>query len=397
MTPPPNAAVRIARYTRRFNARRAVEAAAWRALRPFFALARPRPRNRAAREGRVLAVERTLRIGDTLVARPALAAIRNKYPDAELAVVCQPALARLCEADRLVDRVVVAEAGVSAFRRAAREAKEFGAARAYVLVPDRWSPYQAWLAGAREIIGYDYAGRGTALTDRRPTPSRANVPAFSYDAASPEIHAAAIWLRLLEPEAPAPSAYPPLEPGAAAREGAATFIRRAWGERPSPFVIMHPGAADRSYLWRRENWLEAGRELARSGVAALAVTGGPDEADAAAAVAAGIGSDVAASAAGLSLLETCALVAAADLVITLDTAPVHIASTMGTPVVALYGPGDEKMWAPLGVPYRAVVGDAPCRGCKTARCFQDRHYCMEAITPAAVVAAATELIEGERT
>lgn len=360
----------------------------------MFALARPWPRNRAAREGRVLAVERILRIGDTLVARPALAAIRNEFPDAELAVVCQPALAPLCEADPLVDRVVVAGAGLSAFRRAARETRGFGAARGYVLVPDRWSPYLAWLAGAGEIVGYDYAARGTALTDCRAPPPRANVPAFSYDAATPEIHAAAIWLCLVEPEAAAPRSYPPLEPGAAAREAAAAFVRDAWAERPEPFVLVHPGAANPSYLWRRENWLEVGRELARRGVKAIGVTGGPGEGEEAAAVAREIGSDVAASAVGLSLLETCALVAAADLVVTLDTAPVHIASTMGTPVVALYGPGDAAMWAPLGVPHRAVVGDAPCRGCKSARCFQDRHYCMEAITPGAVVKAAAELLEG---
>ncbi len=394
MTPPPSLSSRIARYTRRFNARRAVEGVAWRAFRPLFALARPWPRNRAAREGRVLAVERILRIGDTLVARPALAAIRNEFPDAELAVVCQPALAPLCESDPLVDRVVVAGAGLSAFRRAAREARGFGAARGYVLVPDRWSPYLAWLAGAGEIVGYDYAARGTALTDRRAPPPRANVPAFSYDAATPEIHAAAIWLRLVEPEAAAPRSYPPLEPGAAAREAAAAFVRDAWAERPEPFVLVHPGAANPSYLWRRENWLEVGRELARRGVKAIGITGGPGEGEEAAAVAREIGSNVAASAVGLSLLETCALVAAADLVVTLDTAPVHIASTMGTPVVALYGPGDAAMWAPLGVPHRAVVGDAPCRGCKSARCFQDRHYCMEAITPGAVVKAAAELLEG---
>lgn len=395
MTPSKPAAP-IARYTGRFKARRAVEAAAWRAFRPFFILARPWPRNRAGREDRVLVVERILRVGDTLVARPALAAIRDRYPEAELAVVCQPSLAPLCEADSLVDRVVVAEAGSSAFRRAAREAREFGAARAYVLVPDRCSPYMAWFAGAREIVGYDYAARGTALTDRRPPPPRANVPAFSYRAADPEIHAASIWLRLVEPEAAAPRSYPPLEAGAAAREAAAAFIRRTWGERSSPFVIMHPGAANPSYLWRRENWLEVGRELARRGARAIGVTGGPGEGEEAAAVAEGIGSGVAASAVGLALLETCALVAAADLVVTLDTAPVHIASTMGTPVVALYGPGDETMWAPLGVPHRAVAGDAPCRGCKSASCFQDRHYCMEAITPGAVVGAAAELLEGVR-
>jgi ADP-heptose:LPS heptosyltransferase len=393
MIPPPNPAARIARYKKKFAVRRGVEAFVWRALRPLFALARPWPRNRAARDGRVLVVERILRVGDTLVARPALAALRRALPGNEVAVVCQPALAPLCRTDDLVDRVIVAEEGISGFRAAAREAREFAPARAYVLVPDRWSPYLAWLAGAREIIGYDYAGRGTALTDRRAPPPRANVPAFFYNAA-PEVRAAEIWLHVLEPEAPAPTAYPPLEPGAAAREAAVAFIRRAWGGQPDPLVVLHPGAANPSYLWRLENWLEVGRELARRGARAMAVTGGPGEGAAAAALAAGIGSGVAASAVGLSLLETYALIAAANLVVTLDTAPVHLASTAGTAVVALYGPGDATMWAPLGVPYRAVVGDSPCLGCKSARCFQERHYCMEAITPAAVVEAAAGLWEG---
>jgi len=67
---------------------------------------------------------------------------------------------------------------------------------------------------------------------------------------------------------------------------------------------------------------------------------------------------------------------------------------MGTPVVGLYGPGDGAMWRPLGVPGRVVAGESPCRGCKAARCFQDRHYCMEAIAPAAVAAAALDLLAG---
>lgn|GEM_PF-925133 len=394
MTAPPSPASRITRFKGRFKARRAVEAAAGRALRPLVALARPAAARRTVREGRILAVERILRIGDTLVTRPALAALRGKFPASELAVVCQPALLPLCAADHLVDRVVVAGAGASGFWRAARQAREFGAAAAYVFVADRWSPYLAFLAGAREIVGYDYAARGAALTDRRPPPPRANVPAFLYDSGAPRIHAAEIWLRLVAPEAPAPTTYPPLEPGPSARDNAAGFVNAAWGSAKRPFVVMHPGAANPSYLWRRENWAAVGRGLVRGGVKAIAVTGGPGERQAAAAVAAEIGAGVAASAAGIPLLETFALMAEADVVITLDTAPVHIASTMGTPAVALYGPGDAAMWRPLGVPHRAVVGDSPCLGCKSARCFQDRHYCMEAITVAAVVDAATELLEG---
>jgi heptosyltransferase-2/heptosyltransferase-3 len=394
MTAASRAAARIERFKRRFRKRRAAEAAAWRTLRPLLKLARALGREPAAREGRILAVERVLRIGDTLVTRPALAALREKYPDGEIAVVCGPSLAPLCEADRLVARVIVAAPGVRGFLRAARECRRFGAANTYVFVPDRWSPYLARFAGAGRVVGYDYAARGGALTERRAPPPRANVPALLYDAAWPEVHAAEIWLRLVDAEAPRPERYPAFEPGAGPRERAAEFIRLAGGADERPLVILHPGAANPSYLWRRELWLEVGRELAERGVRRLFVTGGPDEREAAAAIAAEMGPGRAVCAAGLPLLETFALVAEADLVITLDTAPVHIAATMGTPVVALYGPGDATMWSPLGVPYRAIIGDSPCLGCKSPRCFQDRHYCMEAITPAAVTAAAAELLTG---
>jgi ADP-heptose:LPS heptosyltransferase len=394
MTAASRAAARVERFKRRLRKRRAAEAAVWRTMRPLLESARRLGRKRAAREGRILAVERILRIGDTLVTRPALAALRKKYPEGEIAVVCQPSLAPLCKADPLVARVVVAAPGLYGFFRAARECRRFGAAAAYVFVPDRWSPYLAWLAGARRVVGYDYAARGGTLTERWPPPARANVPAFLYDAASPEVHAAEIWLRLVDAEAPKPERYPALEPGAGARERAAAFVRRAGGADERPRVILHPGAANPSYRWRGERWVAVGRELAERGVRRLFVTGGPDEREAAAAIAAEIGPAKAVCAAGLPLLETFALVAEADLVITLDTAPVHIAATMGTPVVALYGPGDATMWSPLGVPYRAIVGDSPCLGCKSPRCFQDRHYCMEAITAAAVTRAAAELLAG---
>jgi ADP-heptose:LPS heptosyltransferase len=387
-------AAEIERFKRRFAARRAFEAVAGYSLRLPLSLVRFRAPGRNARPDRVLAVERILRIGDTLVTRPALAAIKEEHPGVELAVVCQPALKAVCRADPLVDFVIAAEPGLSGFLLAARAGRAFGAATAYVLVPDRVSPYLAWFGGAWRIIGYDYAVRNVALTDARKPPARANVPTFMYPEEAPEIHASEIWLRLVDPEAPTPAAYPAFDPGEEARERVAAFLSSRGPAGNGSLVVLHTGAANESYLWYEEGWLEVARELRARGAGALAFTAGPAEESAASALAAKVGGP--AFVAALPLLETFALIAAADLVISLDTAPVHIAATMGTPVVALYGPGDASMWRPLGVPYRAVEGEAPCRGCKSARCFQDKHYCMEAITPRAVVEAAADLMAETR-
>lgn len=386
-------AAEIEKFKRRFAARRALEAAAGYALRLPFALVRPFTWGRNIRLDRILVVERILRIGDTLVTRPALAALREKSPEAEVAVVCQPALAPVCEADPLVDRVIVARPGLGGFLAAAVQCRAFGAATAYVFVPDRWSPYLAALAGSRWIVGYDYASRGAVLTERHRPPARANVPALMYPEDAPEIHASEIWLRLVSREVATPNAYPTFDPGDEPRRRATSFISSRYEKASGPLVVMHAGAANESYLWYEEGWLEVARELLARGAGALAFTAGPGEESAASALAAKVGGQ-AAFVAALPLLETFALIETADLVISLDTAPVHIASTMGTPVVALYGPGDPTMWRPRGVPYRVVAAEAPCRGCKSASCFQDSHYCMDAITPGAVVEAATELLRG---
>src|SRR5512137_2375410 len=117
MTPAAEVSRRIALHRRRFARRRAIEAAAWSLPRALFPLIRPLARRRGA-DDRILAVERILRIGDTLVTRPALAALRARFPGAEVAVVCQPALAPLCRADALVDLTVEAGPGPAGWRAA---------------------------------------------------------------------------------------------------------------------------------------------------------------------------------------------------------------------------------------------------------------------------------------
>jgi len=385
-------AARVDAYKRRFLGKRRAERWLWAGGRLWATATRPFVGNPRARIDRILVIERILRIGDTLVARPALALLKARFPEARLAVVCAPALAELCGADRLVDATIVAEEGRDGFRRAAAAARAFGARRAYVLVTDRVSPWLARAAGCREIVGYDYAGRGAALTDRRTPPPRANVPGFLYPANAAVVGAAEIWTWLVDPAAPAPVAYPPFDPGDPARAAAAAFLESADFPPDSPLVILHTGAANPSYLWRDDRWVTVARALAADGNARFVLTGGPADAGSTERLAATIGAAAVSAAGKLSLRGACALVARADLVVSLDTALVHVAATMGTPVVGLYGPGDAAMWAPLGVPYRVITGETPCRECKTAACFQDRHYCMDAIGAEDVAAAAADLL-----
>lgn len=71
----------------------------------------------------------------------------------------------------------------------------------------------------------------------------------------------------------------------------------------------------------------------------------------------------------LSLKALAALSRRSRLFIGVDSAPMHIAAAMGTPVVALFGPSGELEWGPWGVPHRIVSSNMhPCRPCGNDGC-----------------------------
>ena len=92
-----------------------------------------------------------------------------------------------------------------------------------------------------------------------------------------------------------------------------------------------------------------------------------------------------------------ALLAEMDLVVSVDTSATHIASAVGTPVVALFGPGDPRIWRPYGSG-NIVVRDesSECLGCKRASCFREAHFCMDGITVERVMAAAGRALRSVR-
>jgi ADP-heptose:LPS heptosyltransferase len=94
----------------------------------------------------------------------------------------------------------------------------------------------------------------------------------------------------------------------------------------------------------------------------------------------------------LSLGELAALIKAADLLITVDTGPMHIAQAFPTPVIALMGPTDPRVWGPRKPGDIVLNKLLPCSPCwhkedavkKSCR----RNECMRRILPAEVIRAA---------
>jgi ADP-heptose:LPS heptosyltransferase len=65
--------------------------------------------------------------------------------------------------------------------------------------------------------------------------------------------------------------------------------------------------------------------------------------------------------AGISLVETCSVLANATFVVSVDTGIMHVAAALGAPLVALHGPTSARRWGPVGP--NVVVIESPIEGC----------------------------------
>ena len=97
-----------------------------------------------------------------------------------------------------------------------------------------------------------------------------------------------------------------------------------------------------------------------------------------------------------SLRETCALLHQASVLITGDSGPMHLASGVGTPVIALFGP-TTAVWGffPAGSRDQVLEMELPCRPCTLhgkKRCSKD-HACMKGISPDQVMHALDNILQ----
>jgi heptosyltransferase-3 len=135
------------------------------------------------------------------------------------------------------------------------------------------------------------------------------------------------------------------------------------------FIQVHPTSRWLFKSWTESKNAELLRRLARDGHR-LVLTAAPDPRERA--IVGRILTEAAVPVLDLggqlSLREMGSIAARARLFFGVDSAPMHIAAAMGTPVVVLFGPSGDKEWGPWRVPNRVVVSDHPCRPCGNDGC-----------------------------
>jgi len=115
------------------------------------------------------------------------------------------------------------------------------------------------------------------------------------------------------------------------------------------FIMVHPGSGGSAFEWGAENFREVVKDITDAIGENIVVTGTASERSLCTKISEGIGNAV--NAAGrFSLLEFIALASRADLFISNSTGPLHLAASVGTPVIGIY-PNKKPMtpvrWSPL--------------------------------------------------
>jgi ADP-heptose:LPS heptosyltransferase len=80
----------------------------------------------------------------------------------------------------------------------------------------------------------------------------------------------------------------------------------------------------------------------------------------------------------MSLRDNLSAYRATSLFFGVDSGPMHMAAAVGVPVVALFGPTDERKWGPWGEGHTVITRRVSCRPCKPHKCGDNE--CMKRIS-----------------
>lgn len=325
---------------------------------------------RAIQPGRVCIIKPSS-LGDVVHALPVLAALRDRWPGARFSWVVNRGLRSLLDGNPHLDEVIPFDRGrmrptpsglaaLTVFLAGLRS-RRFdltidlqGLLRSGVMAAATGARVRVGLAGARE-------GAGRFCTHRvedRPGVEHAvdrlllAAEAFGADVSAP---------RFDVPIAPEDRRW----------------ARSILAHLPRPLLVINPGARWMTKRWPVAHFAEVARRASVELGAGLAVVGGPEDRPLAVAFRAALGPIPAIDLAGATTLPRLAAVAAeADLVLSNDTGPLHLAAAAGATVLGIYtctSPAKTGPYGPNAQTISSCVWCAPSfiKTCARLDCFRE--------------------------
>jgi heptosyltransferase-3 len=336
--------------------------------------------------------------GDVLLASPLFTVLKNRVPSIELDALVYSDTRAMLDLHPAITRVHVVRRGGRSGGTVARIAEEWRLfadlrRRAYDLIVHLSEhPRGAWLArslGVRHAVAPNYSRKAKiwkrSFTHLYPLPPHARRHRV-------EVNLDALRRIGIQPGEDERALV--LVPGEEAERGVEALLA-GHGLAPRNFIHFHPGSRWQFKCWPPERAAALVDALVRRGER-IALTAAPDERELAliAEIRSRVSSEFADLSGRLTLKQLAALSARAKLFIGVDSAPMHIAAAVRTPVVALFGPSGDLEWGPWRVPHRVVASGAhPCRPCGNDGCGGGKvSECLTGLPLEAALAAVDSLL-----
>lgn len=316
-------------------------------------------------------------IGDGILISDCIAALHHRYPKAHTVLVVGARAQTVFAEDPRIQTLVNTEDYGSVFGRL-RLAFSLWKYQPHIVVdlrstafPFLLKPWSAWRYALIPPKSIEHMRDRHLWKLRRQVPGDMTVPVRTGE--SPP----SIWL--------SPRDYTQVEQ-----------LWRRWAlDKKRPLVVICPGARSHIKRWLAEGFAEvADRLIIEQGVQVVFL-GEPQEEP--------IIQDVlgrmkqrATSAVGLTTVRQAGVfMKRARLVITNDSASLHLASSLDVPTLAIFGPTDAKKYGPTASRHRTLHRQLFCSPCETALC-QYNHECMRFIPSEEVYKAASELLSSSQ-
>jgi heptosyltransferase-2 len=353
-------------------------------------------------------------LGDAVMTTPALLRLREKFPDAHIALLTPAKLADLWQHHPAVNETISSAADETIFATAQKlRAGKFNLA--LVLPNSPRAALEVFLAGIPQRLGYARPWRNFFLTQA--VASRAGAVKMHKRSES-EIHKLISQnpeSRIQNPETPK-SAHQifeylnlaaalganlePLAPQLVVTPDEIESAQKKFGldQISSPIFGLNPGAEyGPAKRWPAEKFIAAAKEIQSRTNCVWILFGGRGDIELNARIESEIRNskfEIRNLAGRTSLRELMALLKICRVVLTNDTGPMHVAAALGTPVVVPFGSTSPELTGP-GLPgdarNRWIKSAAPCAPCFLRECPID-FRCMNGLSVERVVSVVLELI-----
>lgn len=328
--------------------------------------------------------------GDVILTLPLIQELKKEYPEAVVDFVVIPKCAELLVNHPSVNKVIIydkhgSDSGLRNFFRKVKELRK----NTYdiAIVPHRSirSALLVKLAGIPERIGFNKSA-GKYLHTKR----------VAYESSIHEIDRICSLMRPLGIDPPLKE-YPRLFPSFHDKKKVGHFLSEHGIQHVNKLICAAPGTVWKTKQWPAERFSELLRKLSSHDYPVVLI-GGREDAELCEKIRKEVGTSLISSAAGiLSFLQSAELMGRSRLLISNDSAPMHIAVAMRIPVVAIFGATiPEFGFAPYGESDVVVeTKGLDCRPCSIhggERCPIKTFDCMNRISADAVYDHVMKLI-----